>query len=295
MESQSPVFTEDNSGFHFSSADSVGRSNEMLILPTVLQENKEKYSVFFVHLVSLYLKGSTLRFAVCDQPITFGGIEFIPFPVKIGVIKATTDSKRDNVSIEISDCTNEFKVALLSGEDFRGSTLEIVKISYPESLDDPTAYSIEFLGEIDSPKVDDATSTFTCTAKDVMSNYSIGRTLMLSCSAIFGDPEECGAVVDTATGSVQTGSTQTTIVLSSSYPINHWKYGMATVNGQTVGIIESSGNTVTTEYPFYTVPTGTYAVVSGCSKAFAFCGERYGNKMNCSAAPAIPFEIAVRT
>ena len=144
----------------------------MQILPTVLQEAKESYTTFFVHLISLYTPSSTLRFAVCDKDITFGGNEYIAFPVKIGVIKATTDSKRDNVDITISDVTNAFKVALLSGEDFRGSVLEIVKISYPESLSDPNAYSLEFRGEIDNPKIDDGKSEFVCTAKDIMSNYT---------------------------------------------------------------------------------------------------------------------------
>lgn len=267
----------------------------MLILPSILSDNKEKYSTFFIHLVSLYLKESTLRFAVCDKDIVFGGTEFIAFPVKIGVIKSTTDSKRDNVDITISDVSSAFKIYLLSGSDFRGSTLEITKISYPESLADPTQYSTEFVGEIDSPKIIDSSSTFTCTAKDVMSNYSIGRTLALSCSAIFGDPEECGAVVDTTTGTVQSGSTTTTVKLQSTHAVNHWKYGMLGVNGQTLSVIASTGDTVTTEIPFYVVPTGAYVVTSGCSKNFAFCGSRYSNKASFSGTPAIPFELSVRS
>jgi hypothetical protein len=267
----------------------------MQILPTVLAAAKESYNTFFVHLVTLYLRGTTLRFAVCDQYITFGGYEYIAFPVKIGAIKNTTDSKRDNVSVTVSDVTNAFKIALLSGSDFRGCILEIAKISYPESLSDPTAYNIEFYGEIDSPKVDDGKSEFTCVVKDPMSNYQCGRTLMLSCSAVFADADTCGATKNTATGTVQAGSTQTVIALEGNYADDHWKYGIITIGGQSVAVKESTATTIVTEYPFYSMPTGIYTLESGCSKNKAWCKSRYNNVASYGGFPAIPWELVVKS
>lgn len=267
----------------------------MIVLPTVLATAKESYETFFVHLVTLHLKASTLRFAVCDETITFADYEYIAFPVKIGAIKSTTDSKRDTVSITISDVTNAFKVALLSGDDFRGSILEISKISYPESLSNSSAVSMEFYGEIDTPKVDDGKSEFTCVCRDVISNYQCGRSLMLSCNAVFGDAEDCGAIKDTATGTVQPSSTPTVIVIEGTHAVDHWKYGFITIGSQSIAVVGNTANTVITEVPFYIAPSGTYTITSGCSKAKSWCKSRYNNMANHSGFPGIPFELSVKS
>ncbi len=267
----------------------------MQILPVALATAKEKYSNFFVFLVNVYLKSSTLRFAVVDQDIEFNGISYTAFPVQIGAIKSVVDNKRNSVDITISDCTDAFKIALLSGEDFRGRTMEILRISYPESLTDNSAYEVTFRGQIDSPKIDDGESKFTCVIKEPLSNYDCGRTLMLSCNARFADIDDCGATKNTASGIVQSGSTATIVNLQSSYSDDYWKYGHITINGQTIQIQSSSGTQVVTEYPFYIIPTGAYVLESGCSKTFYWCGSRYSNKMNFSGAPATPFELQIKT
>jgi hypothetical protein len=266
----------------------------MQILPVALAANKEKYSTFFIHLVSLYLQNTTLRFAVVDQDITFGGVVFTAFPVRIGAIKNTIDTKRDSINITLSDVTNAFKIALLRGEDFRGCRMEIIRISYPESLTDDTQYQGVFVGELDSPKLDDSKSEFSCVARDIVSNYETGRTLMYPCNNQFGD-EDCGIVKETVVGAVQPGSTANTVVLQSSYADNHWAYGFITANGQSLAIIASAGNTVTPEYPFYTTPAGKYTLTSGCNMGFDFCKSRYNNRKNYSGAPAIPWENIVKT
>lgn len=266
----------------------------MQILPVKLMEAKEKYETFFVHLVTLQLRSSTLHFAVCDQDINFAGINFIAFPVSIGAIKSTVDSKMDNVDITISDCTNAFKVALLKGEDFRGCVMDVTRVSYPESLTDTTLFQLVFRGELDSPSLDDGKSEFKCTARQLMSNYETGRTLMFGCNNQFGD-EDCGVTKETVTGTIQAWHFLNKIQVEQTYPDNHWRHGYITINGQSIAIIDSEYTTVTTEFPFAAMYSGAYTLTSGCNMGWDYCKSRYNNRKNYSGCPAIPWENSIKT
>jgi uncharacterized phage protein (TIGR02218 family) len=265
----------------------------MQVLPIVFQEKKESYENFFITLMEIYLKTTTLRFAICDIDVEFDGNTYISFPVQIDAIKETVDSKRDSTTITLSDVTDDFKNYVLSGYDFRSSIVNIFEIHYPESLSDNTALNIMFYGEIDAPSMDDAKSTFKASVKDRMPNYTTGRTLMLSCNADFADPDECGATKVTHSGVVQSGSTQTHINIDISKPNGFWRYGILTIGGQSIKIKDSVGTQIITEYPFYVMPTGAYTVEQGCSKTFTWCKNQFNNGMNYSGAPSIPFELKV--
>jgi len=263
------------------------------------EHSGDEESIMFIPLVTIYLPTTTLRFSLCDIDITFDNNTYTAFPVEIGVIKNTVDNKRDNVDITISDVTDAFKIYLLSGSDFRGQTLEIGRIIYPDSLSDSSLYEVVFSGQMDEPSLDDGKSEFSVAVRDPMSNYTCGRTLMLPCNAVFGDADDCGATKATATGTVV--AVEGTIIhierdiTDEPWTENYWKHGYITINGQSIGIIESAGSTVKTEVPFFIEPTGTYTVVQGCNKTFKFCGDQYNNQKNFSGCPGIPWELVVRT
>lgn len=269
----------------------------MQILPVKFQENKEKYSTFFIPLITIELKTATLRYAVCDQDITFDGNYYTAFPVEIGVVKSSVDSKRDNTELSLSNVDDAFGLYLFSGGDPRGSIVSIVDISYPESITDPTEFRYRFVGELDSPSLDDSKSIFKCTVKSRMPNYQTGRTLMLSCNNEFADQVFCMASKDLTTGSVQSGSTQSIINTGVTKADNYWKNGHITINGEKQKIKSSSGTQVITEYPFlFNLDVGdSLTLERHCDKSFATCKDIFTQGQNFSGFPSIPFELVVKT
>ena len=251
---------------------------------------KDKDSPFFIPLITMYLKTTTLRFAVVDEDISFNGYGYESLPIQIGAVKSTVDSQTDNVELTLSDVTDAFKSAVLNYYDFRGSRIEIIEIAWPSD----GSFRDIIAGEMDNIVVDDGKSIFKATVKSGILQVQTGRTTMLSCNASFGDPEDCCITKTVVTGVIQSDSTQTKIILDTVKPDGFWRYGILTIGSQSVIVDDNVGATITVHFPFYKIPIGNYRIENGCCKTFDFCGKQYGNKRNFSGFPGIPDELVIK-
>lgn len=271
----------------------------MLLLPTKMALAKERSSVFFITLYCFHLINETLYFAACDEdipwyvPQTTTPVIYKAMPIQIETVKSSVDCKVDNVSLSVSNIDDVFTGALFQGYEFRGRTVEVFQISYPESLGEPSEFRPMFCGKIDDPELDEKEKTFKVTLKSNFPNTQPGRTFMLSCNAIeFGDEETCGANKVTLTGAVQTGSDQNNVYIQQTMANDYWQHGMITIAFETRKIISNTGNYVEVEYPFSFTPTGTYSIETGCSKSKQNC-IKWGNLHNYSGFLNIPFQYTV--
>lgn len=269
----------------------------MINLPVKIVEMKEQYEIFFVELYVLHLKTGDVYFVACDEEITFDGNLYFPQPIERGAVKSTVDAKIDNCELKISNVTDEFTTALFQGYDFRGDIVDVIQIIYPDSLSDPSIFRWVFSGYMDTPILDEKEKLFKVTLKAYMPNMTTGRICMLSCNAEFGDPEDCGISIDKQSGTVKPTSDQNTIVDEVRQEVvDYWKGGLITIQYETKRIISSYPGVIQTEYPFSFYPVGmSYSIERGCDKTQKTCIERFGNGINFSGYPAIPFELIIRT
>ena len=272
----------------------------MKILPVKLAEAKEKLSTFMIELYIFRLATGPLYFAACDEDIpyfipgTTTPVNYQSIPIEREDISTSVDGTVDSTSIKVFNVDDAFTVALFSGLDFTNKIVDIITITYPESLTDSDAYTHDFRGFMDSPKLVRKEGTFAVDLKSPMPDGIPGRTFMLSCNAEFGDPDECGASLDIQSGTVGASSTMHRIYLAQSRDDGYWKDGEITIGNESRNIEDSIGNIVYLRYPFFYAPTGQYHVSRGCDKTVASCKLR-NNNANYSGFPAIPWELIVKT
>lgn len=267
----------------------------MQILPTSISEMKDSDSTFFIPLVRLYLKHATLYFALCDESITFDGQQYIALPVKIGIVKRTVDNKIDNTEVTISNVDDAFTSALLSGYDFRDRKIEIIDIPYPSALSDATQFRYRFIGFIDSPNLNYGEAIFKATVRSVLpSEFTIGRTLMLSCNNEFADERECFADKSLSTGTIQSGSTKTSVYIEQTQVDGYWMNGIFQVGYHYRKIKDSVGNRLDLEIGLMDIPTGTYTVQRHCNKTYPNC-VTFGQQTNFTGFLGIPDQYVVKT
>lgn len=275
----------------------------MIILPTKLSTMKDSSSVFFIDLYVLHLASGDLHIAAADitipwySPGTTTPVIYKPQPIEREALKQTVDNRVDTMTIRISNVTDDFTSALFQSFDFRGSEVEIIRIAYPDSLGDPDAYQYVFPGYIDAPSLDMSKGTFEAQLKTKMPNYDSCRTVMKSCNAWFGDPDECGVTQVNHSSTVGANSTQYTIYDTSlTQAANYWKSGVCIIGFEAKKVISSAVGSITVEYPFYSVPAVgvSYTVVTGCDKSQTDC-RRWGNLTNYSGFPSISTEYLIKT
>lgn len=247
-----------------------------------------------VELYEIYLPTMTLRYASCDEDITFDGEVYIAAPIQRDTVKSTADSKVDNTKLTVSDFDSSFTLALLTGYNFLGCRCVIFQVPYPDALTDNTLIYPVFWGDLDSPVLTTKDATFTVDVIAPTTYLENARTMQLPCNAQFADGESCMASLGKETGTVGAGTTKYSVVLGTSHVADYWNYGIITVGYETRLVTASSGNAVTVMYPFSTVPTGTYTVQRGCDKGHAMCGI-YGQQMNYSGFLNTPFEYSVKS
>lgn len=264
---------------------------------------KDSDSVFFVELYVIKLISGSLYFCNVDEEIhwfipgTSTPVTYTPEPIDRGELKSSVDNRVDSCTITVSNVTDDFTSAMFQSFDFRGSSVDIYTICYPDSLGNPQAYTQVFAGYIDQPSLDMSKATFEAALKARMPNLETYRTIRNSCGSWFSDPEECCATQATKTTTVGTGSTQTTIYSSEfTESADHWKNGVCIIGFESKKIIASAVGSVTVDFPFYTVPSqGTpVTVLSGCDKTLADC-KRHGNAVNFGGFPAIVYEYTTKT
>jgi len=275
----------------------------MIILPVIISDAKDKDIVFFIELYRIQLASGAIYFNNSDIDIPFyiqgteTPVTYLSNPIERGDLKQSVDNRVDNCTIKVNNVTDDFTNLLFGSFDFRGSNVDILQISYPNSLGNPTAYKHTFAGYIDTPSLDESTKTFEATLKARSPNLETYRTVKGTCNAWFGDTDECGVAQESKASTVHAGSTQYTIydpVITEAS--GHWNNGVLTIGFESKKIVSSAVGLVTVEFPFYSVPAvGTvYSMVTGCDHTKNDC-KRHSNLTNFSGFPAVVFEYQVKT
>lgn len=265
----------------------------MKILPVSIEQAKEQSSSFFIELYNIYLKTGTIRICNCDVIIEFNGYQYYPVPIKRGSISSSVDSKIDNVDLTIADADTSKISALLQGFDFRGRTVEIFKIQYPESLSDNSIYVPIFVGYLDTPSY--SNGEFNVTVKAAFPKINIPfRKTQYFCNNTFGDTQ---CKMDLATQSLNIdieASTPNDIVINGKLIPDFYENGLITIGYETKLIKSNTENHIITYYPFL-VNLETTAIISrNCDKTPEAC-SKYNNRQNYGGFLAVPKEFTVIT
>lgn len=263
----------------------------MMILPVSMKREMESGNPFFIELYTIHLRTSVLRLAACDEDIVFGGEKYFAVPIQREDIEKSIDAIVNDCTLQVADCTDDLLTYVLNGYDFRGCKCEIIRIQYPESLEDETCFSYLFSGEIDEPSF--SNGTFSCKVSWEFPSIQVpNRDFQLFCNSEFGD-EECGMNVGEETMMV-TKVSPNVIRLNKSYPKFYWIYGTITMEGESRTIIKSEGDLITLNLNFLQDFTQRNATLKrGCNKSKVHC-QFYGNMKHFSGFPAIPFENIYR-
>ena len=156
-------------------------------------------------------------------------------------------------------------------------------------------FSWVFSGYIDDPSY--SAGEFSCTLKTRLPNIEVPlRSCQLCCNSEFGDAE-CQMSLGLISTTLAAGSTNSKILLSSTYPKDYWKDGVISIKGESRLILKSEGNSITIAYSFLqeNVTTGTQvSLIRGCDKTKETCKSRFNNLKNFSGFPSIPWEAVYR-
>lgn len=267
----------------------------MKILPISMKTAKESSNPFFIELYTIWLTTGVIRLCNCDEVITFAGNDYSPVPIQRGTIKATVDSKVDNVELKIVDADNSKISALMSGFDFRGRYCEIDKILYPDSLTDPTAVVLAFYGYLDTPTY--SNGEFTVTIKSsVPYIQSPTRITQYFCNSSFGDTE-CGMDKAKRTVNIDTvKSTANKIYITDTIDGGYYNSGLLTIGYETKWISndyinEYGAHILETQFPFQGTIQATGTIERNCNKTPEMCKNQYNNRSRYSGFLAVPLEF----
>lgn len=263
----------------------------MMILPVSMKKAAESGNPFFIELYTIQLRTTILRLCATDEDIVFAGNKYFAVPIQREDIERSIDSIVNDCTLQVADCTDDLLTYVLNGYDFRGCKCEIIRIQYPESLNDPTCFSFVFAGEIDEPSF--AGGTFSCKVSREFPAIQVpNRDFQLYCNSEFGDAECCMNIGEETM--MVTKSSPNTLTLNKSYPQNYWLHGTITIEGESRTIIKSEGSTITLNLNFLQEFSSKNATLRrGCDKSANMC-RKYGNMQHFSGFPAIPFENIYR-
>ena len=270
----------------------------MKILPVSLEKAKESNNPFFIELYRIYLKTGTIRICNCDVVITFAGETYQPVPIERGSIKSSVDAKIDNMDLKIADADNEKISALMEGFDFRGRKVEIVRIQYPESLEDESLVLPIFWGYLDAPSYTNGEFNVTVKASFPKGNVPF-RTTQYICCNTFGDIN-CRMDKARRECEIETeSSTALKIKLKGKCTDGYYKNGLITIGYETKMIKNcyAEGDNyfyIEPYYPFYVSLTGNAVLTRNCDKTPEMCA-RYNNRMHYGGFIAIPKEFRLGT
>lgn len=271
----------------------------MRVLPVKFQEAKEAASNFFIELYRIDLKSGELRFAACDKDITFNGEKYLAVPIERTEYRQSVDSKVDNLELRVGDVDHGIMLAIFGGCDFRGRDCEIIRIMYPESLEEggEDLFLSVFTGELDAPYMNN--KEFKATIVSKAPNQRVpNRKMQLSCNASFGDPEDCGVSKIVRSGTTMEDTTQSHIVdtVNRTEDNGFWNKGIVTIGFESRRVKRFEGGILYLDYPFIENPTGKhYIVEQGCDKTHKTCKERFNNGRNFSGFPSVPFEYVIKS
>lgn len=261
------------------------------VLPVCMSVAKESGNPFFIELYAINLRTGITRIAACDENIRFNDEEYLAVPFKRGEITKSLDNITDSCEISIGDVNDEHLRFLMEGFDFRGCEAEIVRIKYPDSLENSSIIQWVFSGFIDEPSFSDG--TFTCKLKQHIPNIECpNRSYHMACNSEFGD-EDCGMSLDETTCAI-VGMNGNELTISQPFPENKWIDGVASITGESRIIVSSNGNIIKLNVNFAQNPLGkSVTLIRGCNKTATRC-KQYGNMQHFSGFPAIPYESSYR-
>lgn len=267
----------------------------MIILPQKMSEMKDSDATFFIELYIVKLKTGTIYLAATDTDITFAGQTYMAIPFQRETIDKSMDNVIDSCEISLGDGDYDKLAYLSNGFDFRGADVTIFKISYPDSLEDDTIKSISFMGYINSCSYSDGVFSFSLNTR--LPNIEVpNRACQLCCNSEFGDAE-CGISLEETNVELANGSTNSNILLPSTYDTNYWKDGVIFIKGESRLILSNEGNKIVVNYSFLQsdIKGGMEAtLIRGCDKTKETCQNRFNNMKKFSGFPAIPFENVYR-
>lgn len=260
--------------------------------PVEMQKAKESQSPFFIELYILELRTGISYIAACDEDVEFNGNTFVAVPFSRDDITRSADNLFDETSVTLGDVDDSKLAYVLSGFDFRGCKVAIFKIQYPDSLKNPKLVLPMFIGYLDSPSY--SNGVFSCALRSMFPTSQVPRReFQLQCNSDYGD-DNCrmGFATTEATVTAVSGNWLT---LNKSFSNDFYKYGMATVLGESRNILESNGNRVRVGINFLQdrLIGKTIVLQRGCDKTKECCG-RMGNLVHFSGFPAVPFESVYR-
>lgn len=264
----------------------------MSYIPVKMAEAKETNAPFFVEVYVLKLRTGTSYIAAADEDITIGDTVWTAIPFSRDDITRGTDNLMDETTIKIGDVDSTRLAYVMSGFDFRGCTVEIYKIQYPETLSDHSLFLPVFRGYLDAPTY--SNGVFSCRVKSFFPTVEVPqREFQTQCNSAFGD-ENCGMDYGEMKAEI-VAVDGNTLTVNGTFPKEHWAHGMAIVNGESRNIKSSDGDTVTVGINFLQKQmVGQFVRLErGCDKTKECCAK-LKNLSHFSGFPAIPFEVNYR-
>lgn len=264
----------------------------MVQLPVCMNEMKDKGNTFFIELYTIALRTGTIHLAACDEDIVFDGVRYIAVPIQRESVTRSMDNITDSCQLTISDVDYQLLAYVVNGFDFRGAMATVVRIQYPESLEDPKIYEWIYAGTIDEPSF--AEGTFSCKLQTVFPQVQCpNRGYQLACNSEFGDAE-CGYRPATVSA-VVTGVNGNILYVNMNFNSNYWKNGVITIAGESRIIETNAGNSLQINVNFLqdNIVGKVATLKQGCDKSHERCAY-YGNTIHYGGFPAIPFESVWR-
>ena len=264
----------------------------MAYAPVKMKEARNSTAPFFVELYVLELRTGVTYIAACDEDIEYDGDIYIAVPFSRDDIVRSADNLFDETSIRLGDVDDTKLAYILSGFDFRGCRVGIMRIQYPDSLKDPRIVLPVFVGYLDSPSYGD--NVFSCRLKSMFPMIKAPRrAYQIQCNSNFGDVN-CGLNLSQKESVVKAVSGNK-IYLQDSYAADFFRYGIAAIKGETRNVLASGGNCITVGMNFMqdNIVGKKIRLERGCDKTKECC-RAMGNLKHFSGFPAIPFESVYR-
>lgn len=254
-----------------------------------------------VELYELYLDGGTRYFAVSDQDVIFGGIQYQALGISRDPITTSLSEQINGVTAGLTDVNGQLSQTL-TAEDFRGRRCRVLKV-FREALGNPANAIVLFDGRMDQPAISPS-GVFSLRIvgyMDLLHRDYPARVFSTQCNYKLGD-DWCTVDLTTPenkiTGTAAAGSTAQLIVsVALTQPDNYWRVGrLKFTSGANRNISREVYQSVqaTTalllRVPFPAVPAigDSFDLLRGCNKTRDDCVNKFDNWVNYGGFPYIP-------
>ena len=265
----------------------------MIDLNTALSDVKEQDNISVIELYDISLRTGILYICNTDRDITFEGNKYVAIPIEREDISLSVDDIDNEMKITMSDATTDQLRYIIAGFEFRGCTVRVRQILYPESLADNSIFREAFYGYIDNPAYENG--EFSCTLRSRIPKVTVPRrTFQSMCNCKFGD-DICQADIAAEVDAVKSVVNDNQIAVFEVKEDEYWNNGIITIEGESRMIKKSVGNIISTYYPFFAeIRKGMRcALRRGCDKTMINCAK-FDNLKHFTGFPSIPYENIYR-